>query len=197
MHVWGGAAVYKTVVMWGIVENTFLVRLLRSRAGLEQIINESYVFGKKYSASISFDNFSVYFSLDDIPLNTSTFGQFDIDELYIKDMIYNPSTKKYHALIIEDKTSSFIYEYSENMEFIRKSFITESLPIESLSLSNCYFQLNPLNDNLYLETSSGSFEIDKNNLTIVNSFLKNTSNSIYPTLRGNILFTYDISNYSL
>jgi hypothetical protein len=51
---------------------------------------------------------------------------------------------------------------------------------------------------VHLETSNGSFEVDKNSLNIVQQYINTEKpGSLRTVLRNDILFTYNTSNYSL
>ncbi|MHB0755043.1 hypothetical protein [Polaribacter sp. M15] len=167
-----------------------------STTGGEKIINEPYILGNKYTASISFDDFSVYFLTGEIPLDESSFNFFDVDLHQIKEMIYNPFNQKYYALVFRNNTH-YIYEYSEEMELLRQNFITNDDPYTDF-IALQIFNLNPLNGNLYLETRNGSFEIDKNSLNIIEQYINtDTENSYLTILRNDILYKYNTATYKL
>src|SRR5690606_7453668 len=94
----------------------------------EYLVELPYVFGQEYrlNGSPSYTEYTLpNFSYRNVSLNKDTFGEFQLYPLFVKEIIFNPATNNYYALIIEDR-SGFeydfrIYEYSNDMELLRKS----------------------------------------------------------------------------
>lgn len=175
-----------------------------SSLGGEYIINSPYVIGKKYSCIIKpiKENSSfVALSIRDLELDPNTFGLFDYNRLYSLGIVYNPINDNYYSLIAENKTDKgftyYIYEYSNSMEFIRKKKILEDSYADSYYFTKKNFNINTINNNLHLETRKGTYEIDYINLNIINSFVDEVYDDKRYILRGNILYTFNISNYSI
>ncbi|WP_159950564.1 YncE family protein [Polaribacter septentrionalilitoris] len=167
-----------------------------STLGGEKIINKPYVIGRKYTASVSFENFSVYYLADEIPLENNSFNLFSVDNYQIIDVLYNSYTKKYYALVLKNN-ALYIYEYSQEMIVLREKYITSDSPYSNYNAPQI-FNLNPSNNNFHIETSNGSYEIDKDNLNIVEKYENNnTSGSFLSVLRNDILYKYDTSSFKL
>ncbi|WP_428742819.1 YncE family protein [Tenacibaculum sp.] len=175
-----------------------------SSLGGEYIINLPYAIGKKYYCVIKpiKENSSfVALSIWDLELDPNTFGLFDYNHLYSLGIVYNPINYNYYSLIAENKTDKgftyYIYEYSGSMEFIRKKRILEDSYADSYYFTKKTFNINTINNNLHVETSNGTYEIDYVNLNIINSFVGEIYDNKRYILRGNILYTFNISNYSI
>lgn len=167
-----------------------------STLGGEKIIHKPYVIGKKYTASVRLENFRIYFITDEIPLESSSFNFFDVDNHQIINMLYNSDTEKYYALVLKDN-SSYIYEYSKEMNLLREKHITNDTPYSGYNAPQ-NFNLNPSNNNFHLETSNGSYEIDKDNLNVIEKYENSeTSNSFLSVLRNDILYKYNTSAFKL
>ena len=173
---------------------------LGSSLGGEYRMDIPYVFGKEYNINVKPQVEEILlpnYSILNVDLDEETFGLFDMDDFFVKDILYNPNTNNYYALIIEEgsgfNVAVYIYEYSVDMEFQRKRFITEysSPRHEYLKLV-----LNEVDNNFYLDARSSSYIIDKSNLGIIEQYDDETNSSIV-NIRGNILATWQNSNQQL
>ncbi|WP_298881117.1 hypothetical protein [uncultured Polaribacter sp.] len=160
-----------------------------SSTGGEHIINEPYVIGKKYGASLSIstkNGTTPYISIPEIELDKNTFGVFDYNHLYSQKMIYNEFNDNYYSLIIVNdanhNNAKFIYQFSNTLEFIRRKEITSVIDIN----------INPVNYNLIYDNGSDTYELDKNNLEIVKSYLNDSDTGWNHRQRADIRFSWNI-----
>ena len=170
--------------------------------GGEYTVNTPYKIGKDYATSVqprsetaqySIPSFSNY----DTDLDEDTFGLFTFKSLFSKDILYNPSTNKYYALIIEKNSQNifqiYIYEYTDKMIFIKKAFIAE---FNYQRHEVIKLQLDPIDKNFYIDASNSTYKIDKLNLSILKSH-SIPSYSGLASLRNNILSNLQTSNSTL
>ena len=174
---------------------------LGSSNGGEHLVNEPYVFGKKYSGHaqiIQNNDYQKSYNFYEIDLDEDTFGLFDFNKFFSKNILYNPSTKQYYALVIEGRTATgyvaFIYQYSQNMEFIKKEYIAETeLPRHDF----LKFYLDPISYNFYLDTDYSSYIIDKTSLKVLAKYSDQTSLTSRVAIRGNILKIWNFNTKRL
>lgn len=162
--------------------DTFEIRLgtntfLGSSKGGEYIVNTPYVFGKEYSAAAQpvppSHNFSApIYSFYNMDLDESTFGLFNFNQYFSKEILYNPSTKHYYSLILERSSLGYfkiyIYEFSEQMVFLTKKLIDD---YNSPRHEYLQFLLDPNTNNFYVDARNSSYTIDKLNLNILKNML--------------------------
>lgn len=171
-----------------------------SSRGGEHIINEPYIIGKNYSRSIVIREDGRYlpYNFYEMELDENSFGLFDFYQHFSKDILYNPSTKQYYALVIEDRTANgyttFIYQYSQNMELIRKQYITETASPRHEYLK---LFLDPINNNFYLDTNYNSYRIDQTDLKVIEKYSDSTNPTSRVSIRGNILKIWNINTKRL
>lgn len=163
--------------------------------GGEKTINQNYVLGKEFSTSIRVTEWGTYFPINTTPLDLSTFKYIDIKNLVIENLMYNSFNSKYYALVVENDNSTYLYEYSDSLEFVKKLFIANEKPRIFFGL-NPTFEYNKKNGNVYVETFNTSFEVDISNYSIKSEH-KTTNSTVVPTFRENILYSYDVGTYKL
>ena len=165
-----------------------------SSQGGEYIVNTPYIIGKDYNISmrpLGTGLFLPYYTYRDVPLESDTSENFDLDPLFIKEIFYEPLTNHFYALVIEDRVGFqyefSIYEYSSEMQFIRQS---NSLFNSSLGLD---ITLNPDDNNIYIDARGDAYKMDLTTLEIIDEFidLPQTSELKY---RGDILVSLNYDN---
>lgn len=166
-----------------------------SSRGGEYIINEPYIIGKNYSRSIVIREDGRYlpYNYYEMELDEDSFGLFDFNHLYSNGIVYNPFNQNYYALVVEDKSGLdyefFIYKYSNSMELLDKKRIRSSRSWIGT------IHLDPINHDIYVDTSIETCLIDKNSLQIIQDYTTNSSSFIIDyTYRNNILKIYDASS---
>lgn len=170
-----------------------------SSRGGEHIINEPYIIGKNYSGSIVIREDGRYlpYNYYEMELDENSFGLFNFNHLYSKGIVYNPDNNNYYALVVEEKSGSdyvyYIYKYSNNMDFLEKKYIGG---MERFS-RNEEIYLDPIDNNIYVDTREHSYLIDKNSLTIIKEYI-DSSNSVNDySYRNNIVKFYNYSSDEL
>ncbi|MEP1488657.1 MAG: hypothetical protein ABJK28_09540 [Algibacter sp.] len=165
-----------------------------SSQGGEQTINYPYVFGGKHGANIrpiDINRLHSFYSFREIELDEDSFGFFEFDDLHSNGIVYNTSNEKFYTLVSGNYVSAsegyelYIYEYSKNMEFLQKSFITNSPRLKGY----LPIQIDPSTQNFYIDTANNSYLIDKNDFSILKQAIGNNENGIRKILRGNIVIT--------
>lgn len=168
-----------------------------SSQGDEYLVNTPYIIGQDYNVSmrpLGTGLFLPYYSYRGVPLESDTSENFDLDPLFIREILYEPFTNHFFALVIEDRIGSqyefSIYEYSSEMEFIRKS---NSITHNSVRYEYLDITLNPNDQNIYIDARGDAYKMDLTSLQIVDEFvdLPQTSELKY---RGNILVSLNYDN---
>lgn len=164
-----------------------------SSEGGEYIMDTPYIFGKEYRLSGQPTNtvYSLpYYTFYDVPLDNETFGEFEMEPFFAKDILYNPNTKNFYALIIERGSgynlSLYIYKYSEEMEYLSKSYIAD---YEGTSHEYLKLVIDPTDYNFYLDARSSAYKIDGNSLEILKQITYPNFSALV-SFRGNILSKY-------
>ncbi|WP_435262634.1 hypothetical protein [Tenacibaculum sp. nBUS_03] len=165
-----------------------------SSRGGEHIINEPYIIGKNYSSAIVIREDGRYlpYNYYEMELDENSFGLFNFNHLFSEGIIYNPSNQNYYAIVVENKSGFnyiyYIYEYSNDMNFIRK----RELGLEPLTGYTGIY-LDPISNNIYLDTYKNSYLIDKNNLEVIEKY--SPINNLFDDqiFRNNILKIYNSS----
>lgn len=170
-----------------------------SSSGGEYVINTPYVIGQEYGGSAQpiphVQNYSTpIYSFYNMDLDENTFGIFDLNKLYSQDILYNPSTNKYYALIIEKSLQGiyqiYFYEYSDKMVFVKKTYITDTFKPNSQTFQMI---LDPITNNIYID-STGTYVLNKTNLNIIQKY---TDQSSMVTYRNGILKRWNNSTNQL
>lgn len=183
--------------------DTFEIRhgissFLGSSKGGEYIANTPYVFGKEYYSAAQplppLHNFSTpIYSFYNMDLDESTFGLFDFNQYFSKEILYNPSTKHYYSLILERSSLGYfkiyIYEFSDKMVFITKKYIDE---YNSPRHEYLQFLLDPNTNNFYVDARNSSYTMDKLNLNVLEKYVDPPLTSVV-SLRNGILSRLDYS----
>lgn len=165
-----------------------------SSRGGEHIINEPYIIGKNYSRSIVIREDGRYlpYNYYEMELDENSFGLFDFNHLFSEGIIYNPSNQNYYAIVVESKSGFsyvyYIYEYSNNMNFIRKREVGHE-PLTGYT----EIYIDPISNNIYLDTYKNSYLIDKNNLNIIEKYSPINNQFDDQVFRNNILKIYNSS----
>ncbi len=166
-----------------------------SNEGGDYLISSPYIFGKAYSGSMSpyssdryFNDYTTY----EMACDEETFGLFDFDKLFSKVLLYNSNNQQYYALIIEDKIGVdfiiYVYQYSSNFEFIKKTRIAE---IDYRNHRTIEFYIDQARNKLYLDADN-TYILDPIDLGILNEYT-NEGSSVSKEVRGNILKSWDSS----
>ncbi|CAM1369404.1 hypothetical protein [Tenacibaculum xiamenense] len=172
---------------------------LGSSSGGEYSISSPYIIGSILSPNIrpKVNNFEIQFEFyisDDFPLaNSNSFGLANLNPLFLKEIVYHPSTNNFYALIVEDRSVSEyhfrIYEYSFEMDLLRTSNLISCYRVhESLNIT-----INPDDNNIHIDTYNYAYEMDISTLQIIDQYTDTLSNSKF-IYRGNILARTDYSN---
>jgi hypothetical protein len=183
--------------------DTFEIRqginsFLGSSKGGEYIVNTPYVFGKEYDGAAQpiapLQNYSQpIYSFYNMDLDENTFGLFDFNQYFSKEILYNPSTKHYYSLILERSSLGYfkiyIYEFSDKMVFITKKYIDE---YNSPRHEYLHFLLDPNTNNFYVDARNSSYTIDKLNLNILKKYVDPPFTSVV-SLRNGILSRLEYS----
>ena len=197
---WSTYPLYANIT--GIEIKTRDLTFLATSTGGELIINKPYVLGQDYWTYTIPRAITEQYSLDylyssDTSLDEETFGVFPFKTLYSGTIVYNPSTNKNYALIIEINSQNvyeiYIYEYSTKMVFIKKKFIAE---FKSPRYEKIKLFLDPILNNLFIDTSTSSYTIDKLNLNIIASHVSSDINDDID-VKNNILRKWNYWNLSL
>jgi len=173
-----------------------------SSLGGEYVINSPYIFGKELTSSIrpgvSYPEIPLqYYSIIDTTLDDDTFGLANLNSLFVKEIIYHPSTNNFYALIIENRSGIEyyfrIYEYSYEMDLLRTSnLITyDNIRYEYLDIT-----VNPDDNNIHIDARGSAYEMDVSTLQIINQYTDPPLTSEL-TYRGEILVRTDYSNNQL
>lgn len=171
---------------------------LGSSKGGEYIVNSPYVFGKEYSGAAQpiplTQNYSTpIYSFYNMDLDESTFGLFNFNPYFSKEILYNPSTNHYYSLILERSSLGYfkiyIYEFSEQMVFLTKKFIDD---YNSPRHEYLQFLLDPNTHNFYVDARNSSYTIDKSNLNILKKYVDPPFTSVV-SLRNGILSRLEYS----
>jgi hypothetical protein len=171
---------------------------LGSSKGGEYIVNSPYVFGKEYSGAAQpiplTQNYSTpIYSFYNMDLDESTFGLFNFNPYFSKEILYNPSTNHYYLLILERSSLGYfkiyIYEFSEQMVFLTKKFIDD---YNSPRHEYLQFLLDPNTHNFYVDARNSSYTIDKSNLNILKKYVDPPFTSLV-SLRNGILSRLEYS----
>ena len=193
---WSSYPLYANIDSFNI--NISPTPFLGSSKGGEYIVNSPYVFGKEYYGNVqpqsSNANYSIpTYSFYNMDLDENPFGLFDFNSLFSKEILYNPSTQHYYALVLGRNSQGyfqiFIYEYSEKMVFINKTFIAD---YNSPRHEYLQFYLDPISNNFYIDASYTSYTIDKSTLNIVQKYADPPYISAV-TLRNGILLRKEYS----
>lgn len=189
---WSSYPLYANIDSFSITASP--TPFLGSSKGGEYIVNSPYVFGQEYytnvqpqsvNANYPIPSYSIY----NMDLDENTFGLFDLNSFYSQDILYNPSTNKYYVLVIEKNSKGigeiYFYEYSDKMIFIKKTYITNSYVPNSHSLQMI---LEPISNNIYIDSSSITYVIDKMNLNIIHKYA-NQSDMV--TYRNGVLISWN------
>lgn len=183
--------------------DTFEIRhgissFLGSSKGGEYIVNTPYVFGQEYFSAAQpiarIQNYSQpIYSFYNMDLDESTFGLFNFNPYFSKEILYNPSTKHYYSLILERSSLGyfkiFIYEFSEQMVFLTKKHIDD---YNSPRHEYLQFLLDPITNNFFVDAQNSSYIIDKLNLNILKKYVDPPFTSVV-SLRNGILSRLDYS----
>lgn len=171
---------------------------LGSSKGGEYIVNTPYIIGKQYeggaiplnpSQNYSFPIYSFY----KMELDENTFGLFNFNPYFSKEILYNPSTKHYYSLILERSSQGYfkiyIYEFSGQMVFLTKKLIDD---YNSPRHEYLLFSLDPNTNNFYVDARNSSYTIDKSNLNILKKYVDPPFTSVV-SLRNGILSRLEYS----
>lgn len=183
--------------------DTFEIRhgissFLGSSKGGEYIVTTPYVFGKEYYSAAQpiarIQNYSQpIYSFYNMDLDQNTFGLFDFNPYFSKEILYNPSTKHYYSLILERSSlgyfKMFIYEFSEKMVFLTKKYIDD---YNSPRHEFLQFLLDPINNDFFIDARNSSYVIGKLNLNIIQKYADSPFSSVV-ALRNGILSRLDYS----
>ncbi len=160
-----------------------------SSQGGEYLVQSSYVFGQDYQLNgrpLVMEQQLPYYSYRDIPLSTQTFGEFQIESLFVKEILFNPATNHYYALIIENRTGSgyefSIYEYSDDMEFLQKSSL---ITYNNVRYEYLGMVLNPFDNNINIDARGSAYKMDATTLQILEEYRD-------PPLNSELLYRGDI-----
>lgn len=175
-----------------------ITSFLGSSKGGEHIVNTPYVFGKEYGGAAQpiapLQNYSQpIYSFYNMDLDENTFGLFNFNPYFSKEILYNPSTKHYYSLILERSSQGYfkiyIYEFSEQMIFIAKKHIDD---YNSPRHEFLQFSLDPNTNNFYIDARNSTYTIDKLNLNIVKKYADPPFASVV-SLRNEILARLEYS----
>lgn len=175
-----------------------ITSFLGSSKGGEYIVNTPYVFGKEYNGAAQpiapLQNYTQpIYSFYNMDLDENTFGLFNFNPYFSKEILYNPSTKHYYSLILERSSQGYfkiyIYEFSEQMVFITKKHIDD---YNSPRHEYLQFSLDPNTNNFYVDARNSSYTIDKLNLNIVKKYADPPFTSVV-SLRNEILARLEYS----
>lgn len=175
---------------------------LGSSKGGEYIINTPYVLGKEYDGAAQpippLHNYSTpIYSFYNMALDESTFGLFNFNSFFSKEILYNPSTRHYYSLILERSSQGYfkiyIYEFSEQMIFLTKKYIDD---YNSPRHEYLHFYLDPINNNFYVDARHSSYMIDKSNLNLLQKYV-DPPNTSEVSLRNGILIRWEYSTHLL
>ncbi len=183
--------------------DTFEIRagvtsFLGSSKGGEYMVNTPYVFGKEYFGAAQpvppLHDFSApIYSFYNMDLDETTFGLFNFNPYFSKEILYNPSTKHYYSLILERSSQGYfkiyIYEFSEKMVYMTKKHIDD---YNSPRHEYLQFLLDPNTNNFYVDARNSSYTIDKSNLNIVKKYVDPPFTSVV-SLRNGILSRLEYS----
>ncbi len=173
---------------------------LGSSQGGEYLVETPYVFGREYSfngrpseTNLPLSNYSYR----NVSLDSETFGEFQLEYLFVREILFNPVTNHFYALIIESRSSNgygfSIYEYSAEMEFLGKSSLIDyaNVRYEYLDMT-----INPDDNNIHVDARGSAYEIEINTLEILEEFKDPplTSELFY---RGDILARLDYTSDQL
>ena len=171
-----------------------------SSLGGEHLVQSPYVFGQEYTLNVRPTNVGVslpFFSYRDVSLNSETFGVFDLDPLFVRKIIFNPTTNNFYALIIEDRLNNGydfrIYEYSSEMVFIRTS---NTITYDNVRYEYLDITLNPTDNHMYVDARGSGYKIDVNTLQIIENYNDPPLTSEL-RFRGDILARLDYLNNQL
>ena len=171
-----------------------------SSQGGEYLVQTPYVFGEEYRLNgrpVGTEFLLPTYSYRDVSLSTDTFGVFEMDSLFVKEILYSPTTNNYYALVVENRSSSAyefsIYQYSNDMVFLQKSSL---ITFDNVRHEYLRMALNPEDNNLYVDARGSAYKIDGITLEILDQFNDPplTSELIY---RGNILVRLDYATGQL
>ena len=174
--------------------NTFL----GSSKGGEYIVNTPYIIGKEYGGSAQpippLQNYSQpIYSFYKMELDENTFDLFNFNQYFSKEILYNPSTKYYYSLILEQSSQGYfkiyIYEFTEKMVFVSKKYIDD---YNSPRHEYLRFLLDPINNNFYIDARNSSYEIDRSNLSVLQKYVDPPFTSAV-SLRNGILSRLEYS----
>jgi hypothetical protein len=171
---------------------------LGSSKGGEYIVNTPYIIGKEYGGSAQpiqpLQNYSQpIYSFYKMELDENTFDLFNFNQYFSKEILYNPSTKHYYSLILEQSSQGYfkiyIYEFTEKMVFISKKYIDD---YNSPRHEYLRFLLDPINNNFYIDARNSSYEIDRSNLSVLQKYVDPPFTSVV-SLRNGILSRLEYS----
>jgi hypothetical protein len=171
---------------------------LGSSKGGEYIVNTPFIIGKQYAGGAiplnPLQNYSFpIYSFYKMELDENTFGLFDFNPYFSKEILYNPSTNHYYSLILERSSQGYfkiyIYEFSEQMVFLTKKHIAD---YNSPRHEYLQFLLDPNTHNFYIDASNSTYIIDKSNLNIIQKYVDPPFTSVV-SLRNGILSRLEYS----
>lgn len=170
-----------------------------SSEGGEFLIQVPYVFGQEYSVTgrpKDTENNLPYYTFRNVSLDEETFGTIDLDPLFVKDILFNPNTNHYYALVIEADSQNnrgiYIYEYSQEMEYLRKTFIDNNVN----RTDYIKFVFDNTTNLFYIDNRYISYKIDGNSLVVLEEF-NSTSLEIQISARGQVFASFDFTNNQL
>ncbi|TBN05575.1 hypothetical protein EYD45_04675 [Hyunsoonleella flava] len=179
--------------LYGNFENLQISGFLGSSAGGEMVVDRPFIFGSDYTINfkpkVNLGGYEIY-SFRNAKLDEDTFGSFNFGVPNYKGIVYHTTNEKYYILVNGARISNiegyelYIYEYSKDMEFIRRNYISNS---EALG-RHLSIYIDPLTQNFYVDTFNSSYLIDKDDLSIIKQ-VTGSANDIRKVFRGNIVIT--------
>ncbi len=171
-----------------------------SSQGGEYQVQTPYVFGESYDLNgrpSGTDILLPNYTYRDVPLNTDSLGVFDLEFLFVKEIVYNPATNSYFIMVIEDRQFSeyvfSIYEYSNAMEFIRKS---DQITYDNVRYEYLGISIDPQDNSIIIDARGSAFRMNPTTLMITEEFTSPALSS-EKLLRGNILANLDYTSREL
>ncbi len=175
-------------------------QFLGSSLGGEYLVQSPYIFGYDYTLNVRPTNAGVslpFYAYRDVSLSSDTFGVFSMDPSFVREIIFNPTTNNFYALIIEDRFSNGygfrIYEYSNTMALIRTS---NTITYDNVRYEYLDITLNPVDNHIYVDARGSAYKIDINTLQIVENYNDSPLTSEL-RFRGDILARLDYLNNQL
>lgn len=168
-----------------------------SSSGGDYLITSPYIFGKEYTLNVRPSETQLplpLYSYRNVSFKNETSNVFDINSLFVREIIYSPTTNHFYALIIEDRSGSeydfSIYEFSYEMEFLRKS---NRITYDNVRYEYLDITLNPTDNSIYIDARGSAYKMDIGTLQILQEY-KDPPLTSELKYRGDILVRFDYSN---